>query len=69
MANGISRNTGSRWLNGRNGLAQRWSPQQVCQARKKRFPGEPIRQLVHETIYRALYKLSIRPVPSGSARL
>jgi len=24
---------------------------------------------VHETIYRALYGLSIRPVPSGSARL
>lgn len=50
-------------------LAQRWSPQQVCRALKKRFPGEPHRHLAHETIYRALYKLGIQPVPSGSARL
>ncbi|NKR10435.1 hypothetical protein A5N17_12710 [Arthrobacter sp. D2] len=50
-------------------LSKRWSPQQVCQALKSRFPGEAHRHLVHETIYRALYQLSIRPVPSGPARL
>jgi hypothetical protein len=36
---------------------------------KERFPGEKHRHLVHETVYRALYHLSIRPVPAGSARL
>lgn len=50
-------------------LSKRWSPQQVCRALKERFPSELHRHLVHETIYRALYDLSIRPVPSGSARL
>jgi IS30 family transposase len=51
------------------GLAMRWSPQQVCRSLKDRFPGESHRHLAHETIYRALYGLSIRPVPSGPARL
>lgn len=50
-------------------LSKRWSPQQVCRALKERFPGESRRHLAHETIYRALYGLSIRPVPFGSARL
>jgi IS30 family transposase len=50
-------------------LSKRWSPQQVCRALKKRFPEEKHRHLAHETIYRALYHLSIRPVPAGSARL
>lgn len=50
-------------------LSKRWSPQQVCHALKERFPGETHRHLAHETIYRALYHLSIRPVPTGSARL
>lgn len=50
-------------------LSKRWSPQQVCQALKERFPGEKHRHLAHETVYRALYHLSIRPVPVGSARL
>jgi IS30 family transposase len=50
-------------------LAKRWSPQQVRQALKERFPDEPHRHLAHETIYRAFYYLSIRPVPSGSARV
>jgi IS30 family transposase len=50
-------------------LSKRWSPQQVCRALKEQFPGEKHRHLVHETIYRALYHLSIRPVPTGSARL
>jgi IS30 family transposase len=50
-------------------LSKRWSPQQVCRALQERFPGECHRHLVHETIYRAHYGLSIRPVPSGSARL
>jgi len=42
-------------------LSKRWSPQQVCRALKERFPGEKARHLVHETVYRALYHLSIRP--------
>lgn len=50
-------------------LSKRWSPQQVCRALKQRFPGEKNRHLAHETVYRALYQLSIRPVPTGSARL
>ncbi|MHC6232019.1 IS30 family transposase [Arthrobacter sp. MMS24-T111] len=50
-------------------LSKRWSPQQVSQALRERFPGEKHRHLAHETIYRALYQLSIRPVPAGSARL
>lgn len=50
-------------------LSKRWSPQQVCRALKKRFPGEKHRHLAHETVYRAFYHLSIRPVPAGSARL
>lgn len=50
-------------------LSKRWSPQQVCRALKERFPGEKHRHLAHETVYRALYHLSIRPVPAGSARL
>lgn len=51
------------------GLSMRWSPQQVCRSLKDRFPEESHRHLAHETIYRALYGLSIRPVPSGPARL
>lgn len=50
-------------------LSKRWSPQQVCRALKERFPEETHRHLAHETVYRALYHLSIRPVPTGSARL
>jgi hypothetical protein len=50
-------------------LSKRWSPQQVCRALKERFPGEKHRHLAHETVYRAFYHLSIRPVPAGSARL
>jgi len=50
-------------------LARRWSPQQVCRALKDRFPNEPGRHLAHETIYRALYRLMIRPVPAGNAAL
>jgi IS30 family transposase len=50
-------------------LARRWSPQQVCRALKDQFPNEPGRHLVHETIYRALYRLMIRPVPAGNAAL
>ncbi|MEC3853186.1 IS30 family transposase [Paenarthrobacter ureafaciens] len=50
-------------------LSKRWSPQQVSRALKQRFPGESHRHLAHETIYRALYGLSIRPEPYGTARL
>lgn len=50
-------------------LARRWSPQQVCRALKDQFPDQPGRHLAHETIYRALYRLMIRPVPAGNASL
>jgi IS30 family transposase len=50
-------------------LARRWSPQQVCRALKDQFPDEPRRQLAHETIYRALYRSTIHPVPIGPAAL
>lgn len=50
-------------------LARRWSPQQVCRALKDRFPDQPGHHLAHETIYRALYRLMIRPVPAGNAAL
>jgi IS30 family transposase len=52
-----------------NRLARRWSPQQVCRALKDRFPDQPKRQLAHETIYRALYRSTIQPVPVGTAAL
>jgi len=37
-------------------LAARWSPEQVSQALRGEFPGEPGRHLVHETIYQAVYR-------------
>lgn len=45
-------------------LSKRWGPQHVGRALEQGFRGEKRRQLAHETIYRALYQLSIRPVPS-----
>ncbi len=37
-------------------LRQRWSPEQICQALRREFPEQPERQLVHETIYQAVYR-------------
>ncbi|MCQ8195599.1 IS30 family transposase [Streptomyces rugosispiralis] len=36
-------------------LAMRWSPEQICQALRRRFPDRPEMHVVHETIYQALY--------------
>jgi IS30 family transposase len=37
-------------------LAQRWSPEQICQALRQEFPAEPARHLVPETVYQAIYR-------------
>ena len=37
-------------------LGQRWSPEQICAALRSEFPDEPKRQVVHETIYQAIYR-------------
>ncbi|MFE6691008.1 IS30 family transposase [Streptomyces sp. NPDC057743] len=36
-------------------LDKRWSPEQICQALRARFPDRPEMHVVHETIYQALY--------------
>jgi len=36
-------------------LARRWSPEQICQALRTRFPDRPEMHVTHETIYQALY--------------
>lgn len=36
-------------------LALRWSPEQICQALRRRFPDRPEMHVTHETIYQALY--------------
>ncbi|MFJ3646991.1 IS30 family transposase [Streptomyces murinus] len=36
-------------------LAMRWSPEQICQALRARFPDRPEMHVTHETIYQALY--------------
>jgi transposase, IS30 family len=36
-------------------LTKRWSPEQICQALRARFPDRPEMHVVHETIYQALY--------------
>jgi IS30 family transposase len=36
-------------------LAARWSPEQVCHALRRDFPGRPEMHVCHETIYQALY--------------
>jgi IS30 family transposase len=35
-------------------LRRRWSPEQICHALRERFPDQPSRHLVPETIYQAL---------------
>jgi transposase, IS30 family len=37
-------------------LERRWSPEQICQALRREFPGDPQRHLVHETVYQAIYR-------------
>jgi IS30 family transposase len=37
-------------------LDQRWSPEQISHALRCEFPDEPQRQVVHETIYQAIYR-------------
>ncbi len=39
-----------------NLLKKRWSPEQISHELSAAFPGEPERQLVHETIYQAVYR-------------
>ncbi|WP_435191377.1 IS30 family transposase [Streptomyces sp. bgisy126] len=36
-------------------LAMRWSPEQICQALRARFPDRPEMHVTHETVYQALY--------------
>ena len=36
-------------------LAQQWSPQQIVGWLRRTFPGDPDRQVSHETIYRSLF--------------
>ncbi|WP_331735441.1 IS30 family transposase (plasmid) [Streptomyces sp. NBC_01166] len=38
-----------------NHLDRRWSPEQICQALRARFPRRPEMHVVHETVYQALY--------------
>jgi len=45
-------------------LKERWSPEQISQALRRKFPGDPARQVVHETIYQAVY----RPELGGLSR-
>ncbi len=37
-------------------LKRRWSPEQIAQALRVEFPGQPHRHLVPETIYQAVYR-------------
>ena len=37
-------------------LERRWSPEQIGQALRREFPGDPQRHLVHETVYQAIYR-------------
>jgi IS30 family transposase len=44
-------------------LEQRWSPEQVSQALRREFPGDPERHVVHETIYQAVYRPELGGLP------
>lgn len=37
-------------------LGHRGSPEQICQALPQEFPTEPVRHLVPETVYQAIYR-------------
>jgi IS30 family transposase len=45
-------------------LEKRWSPEQICNALRREFPGKAARHVVHETIYQAVY----RPELGGLSR-
>lgn len=57
-------------------LTRRWSPEQICNALRRRFPQRPEMHVVHETIYQALYvqgrgelrRELVRALRSGRAR-
>jgi IS30 family transposase len=53
-------------------LEKRWSPEQICQALRREFPGEPARHVVHETIYQAVYRPGLgglsRELPARALR-
>jgi hypothetical protein len=36
-------------------LHEKWSPEQICQDLRARFPDQPEMHVVHETVYQALY--------------
>ncbi|MGW2588613.1 IS30 family transposase [Streptomyces virginiae] len=36
-------------------LDEKWSPEQICHALRRRFPERPEMHVVHETVYQALY--------------
>jgi transposase, IS30 family len=36
-------------------LVRRWSPEQICETLRRRFPGDQEMHVAHETIYQALY--------------
>lgn len=36
-------------------LDEKWSPEQICQALRQKFPDRPELHVVHETVYQALY--------------
>ncbi|OCJ13396.1 integrase [Rhizobium sp. AC44/96] len=36
-------------------LNRKWSPEQIAAWLKRTYPGEPLKQVSHETIYRSLY--------------
>ena len=44
-------------------LEKRWSPQQVSRALPAEFPDDPARQVVHETIYQAVYRPELGGLP------
>ena len=37
-------------------LKRKWSPEQIAKALRARFPDQPDRHVVHETIYQAVYR-------------
>ena len=47
-------------------LRRRWSPEQICHALRARFPDQPARHLVPETIYQAVYRPG-RAAPGAAA--
>lgn len=50
----IGQNPGQRDFIQRH-LEGRWSPEQICKARRTAFPDRPEMHVAHETIYQALY--------------